>query len=170
MKVFTEIQKFNQPLIYIGLGISFIVITISTYRSWSTIETTDFWGKFAVLSGFFILLLVVVLFLILKLKTKLDEFGIHYQFVPFHLKPKIISWTDIKSCEIRQYDPITEYGGWGIRSSFKKNTGKAYTTKGTIGLQVELKNGKKILFGTQKREHLQRALDTYKTKITVNKT
>jgi hypothetical protein len=170
MKVFNESQKFNQPLIYIGLGIGFVVIAISTFKSWNAIENSGFWDKFAALSGIFILLLVIILFLILKLKTKLDEFGIHYQFVPFHLKPKLISWTDIKTCTIRQYDPISEFGGWGIRSSFKKNIGKAYTTKGTIGLQVDLKNGKKILFGTQKREHLQRALDTYKTKITVNKT
>lgn len=168
MKVFTEIQKFNQPLIYIGLGISFIVITISTYRSWPAIETTDFWGKFAVLSGLFILLLVVVLFLILKLKTKIDEYGIHYQFIPFHFKPKLIPWVAIKSCEIRQYDPITDYGGWGIRSSFKKSTGKAFTTKGTIGLQIVLKNGQKILFGTQNKDQIQRVLETYKSKITDN--
>ena len=66
------------------------------------------------------------------------------------------------------YNPISEYGGWGIKGGFSKQTGKAYTTKGTTGLQLTLKNGKKILIGTQKKEEIKRVLETYKRKYTPN--
>ena len=38
-------------------------------------------------------------------------------------------------------------------------------SKGNIGLQIDLKNGKKILIGTQKKEDMQRVIDKYKNKI-----
>lgn len=37
--------------------------------------------------------------------------------------------------------------------------------KGAIGLQLELMDGKKILIGTQKKEEIQRTIDTYQDKI-----
>ena len=48
-----------------------------------------------------------------------------------------------------------EYGGWGIRTiSLKKNI--AYTISGDKGLQIELKDGKKILLGTQNPEEVEK--------------
>jgi hypothetical protein len=46
-----------------------------------------------------------------KLKTRIDEIGIHYKFSPFHLKMKIIQWKEIKKVHVRNYDPIGECGG-----------------------------------------------------------
>ena len=105
-------------------------------------------------------------FLSLKLKTRIDEKGIYYQFYPIHLSYRIILWNEISSCYVRKYNAIFEYGGWGFKNSLRiKKSGKSYTVKGKIGLQLALKNGKKILIGTQKKEEIQRVIENYNYKI-----
>ena len=164
MKVFIEEQKFNQPLVFIGLSIALIVTGVSIIVEWKTILQSSLGEKFGALSGIIIVLLVILLFMNLKLKTRIDENGISYQFYPFHRSYKMISWNTISNSYIRNYDAIFEYGGWGMKFNFFKKKGKAFTTKGNIGLQLELNNGNKILIGTQKKEELQRVLNTYTNK------
>lgn len=69
---------------------------------------------------------------------------------PFLVKKKI-------SLRARNLDsePIKEYGGWGIKGKFKS---KAYNVSGNIGLQLYLKNGRKVLFGTQRQEAIENAM------------
>lgn len=116
----------------------------------------------ALLAMSILLFMVVGLLLLLQLKTKIDEVGVHYRFVPFHLKQNSILWQDIKSAQVRKYEPLKEYGGWGIKGYSKKN--RAYNVKGNIGLQLVLKNGNKILLGTQKEEEIKQFLNSKKTK------
>ena len=165
MKIFIEEQKFNQPLIFTGLAIAFILVSGATYSEWNPAENETLSSKLATLSGVIIILLVALLFLFLKLKTRIDEFGIHYHFFPFQLKHKTISWDLIANCYVRKYEAFTEYGGWGMKFSFFKKRGKCVTTKGNIGLQLELKNGKKLLIGTQRKNEIQSALETYPHKL-----
>jgi len=168
MKVYIEEQRFNQPLVIVGLSIAFIVVGFSTMKEWETIAQGSFTEKIGGLSSLLIILLVSLLFTNLNLKTRIDEKGIYYQYKPLHFSFRLVTWERISKCYIRNYDGISEYGGWGIKFSFRKKKGKAFTTKGTIGLQIELKNGKKILIGTQKKDELQRVLNTYKYKIITN--
>ena len=165
MKVFTEQQKFTQPLVIIALSMALLVSLYFIFKEWNVIVTGDLNEKFSALSSLIIVLLVILLFMNLKLKTRVDEKGIYYQFFPAHLSFKFIDWKDISTCTIRKYDPISEYGGWGIKFNLFKNKETAFTTKGTIGLQLELTNGKKILIGTQKKDALQRTLDSYQNKL-----
>ena len=77
-----------------------------------------------------------------------------WYFVPF--TNFIIPFSKIKYYKIREYRPIIEYGGWGIR--FNKS-GKAYTVCGTTGLQISLLNGKEILIGTQRPDPILESLN-----------
>ncbi len=167
MKVFIEEQKFTQPL-FISLSIALIVTGVTIITKWETTLQSSLGEKLGALGSTFIVLLVILLFMNLKLKTRIDENGISYKFYPFHKSYKIISWNNISNSYIRNYNAIYEYGGWGISFGFRNKKGKAFTTKGTIGLQIELKNRHKILIGTQKKEELQRVLNTYKYKIITN--
>ena len=56
----------------------------------------------------------------------------------------------------REYKPLREYGGWGIRCSLKR--GKAYNVSGNKGVQLVFKNGKQLLIGSQKAEALEEAI------------
>lgn len=79
-------------------------------------------------------------------------------------------WEQIDSAYVRSYNPIGEYGGWGIRGGklWSKSKGKAINVSGDIGIQLELKNGDKLLIGTQKKEEARSVLATYKSKINNN--
>ena len=54
-----------------------------------------------------------------------------------------------------EYSPLKEYGGWGIKYGFK---GKAYNVRGNKGVKIFLKNGLNIMFGSQKKNDLAKAL------------
>jgi len=68
------------------------------------------------------------------------------------LGKKLIRLNDIEKCYYREYRPVMEYGGWGWRWS--PRMGVAYNVTGTRGVQLELKNGKKILIGSRQARQL----------------
>lgn len=103
--------------------------------------------------------LTLLLFFLLQLNTEIDERGIHYKFLPFHLNNKTIPWNEIKECYVRTYRPLMEYGGWGYRISIQN--GKAYNVSGNKGIQLILKSGKKILIGTQKESEAMVVITKY---------
>ena len=111
---------------------------------------------------------IVVLALIfsMNLHTKLDLKGISYSFKPL-LKEKKYSWNDLEKAWVRKYKPISEYGGWGFRIAWIKKTGRAYSVWGNYGLQLQLKNGKKILVGTQNHKELVTFLKRLKEKYAI---
>ena len=159
MKVFKEEQRFRQVWLMVILGFSLLVpvgLIIKEYIKDNTSMTTnEFLGS---LIG---IIASVLLIFIFKLSTRIDEKGIHYQFFPFHFSMKTLLWSEITKAEVRTYDPIGEYGGWGLRYSFNKKKGNAVNVSGDIGIQLTLKNGKKLLIGTQKKEAVSRVLKTY---------
>ena len=63
----------------------------------------------------------------IRLITEVRNDGIYVKFVPFHFKFKYYPYGEIKSYEVREYKPIREYGGWGIRYGLN---GKAYNVYG----------------------------------------
>ncbi|MDB2571325.1 hypothetical protein N9X82_02500 [Polaribacter sp.] len=162
MKVFNEEQQFRQLWLMVLLGFSLLVpvgLIINEYIIDNTSMTNnEFLGS---LIG---IIASVLLIFIFKLSTRIDEKGIHYQFFPFHFSMKTLLWSEITKAEVRTYDPIGEYGGWGLRYSFNKKKGNAVNVSGDIGIQLTLKNGKKLLIGTQKKEAVSRVLKTYNLK------
>lgn len=69
---------------------------------------------------------------------------------------RIIPVAQLSSCEAREYRPIREYGGWGIRWAGKR--GMAYSMYGKQGVQLELQNGSRLLIGSQRAAELEKAL------------
>jgi len=102
-----------------------------------------------------------VLFFMCNLRTRITADGIDVRLFPVHLTFKHYSWTDIEKAYVREYSPIREYGGWGLRYSIT-GAGKAYNISGNMGLQLELKSGKKLLIGTKKAEELSALLENIK--------
>jgi hypothetical protein len=105
---------------------------------------------------------LVVLFLMLRAKMIVDirESGLFYRYLPFIYKERKISCEEIERFEVREYKPIREYGGWGFRQRSRRfrKAGLAYNVSGNIGLQLYLKSGKNILFGTQRKEAIEFAM------------
>jgi hypothetical protein len=100
----------------------------------------------------FIEALVFALLFTSRLETKLDEHGISYRLFPFQLKTRFVSWAEISSAQVRKYDPLGEYWGWGIKGT-RKN--RAINIAGDVGLQLIMKNGRKLLIGTLQKEKME---------------
>lgn len=101
-------------------------------------------------------LLVPLMFWATNLKTWIYDEGIYYRYTPFHFKKKFIPIDGIWQMYVREYSPLKEYGGWGIRYGL---SGKCYNISGRMGLQIKLKNGKKLLIGTQRPAELKNIVD-----------
>jgi len=99
---------------------------------------------------------VLLLFLMLKLETEVRPDGLYVRFFPFHINFKRFGAEDLSEYYARQYKPVLEYGGWGIRYSLRK--GKAYNVSGNEGVQLVFKNGKRLLIGSQRAEELEEAI------------
>jgi len=108
---------------------------------------------FAIYALITLMALIVWLLFAIRLDSWVDESGVHYRFVPFHLRPRSIAWSEVTQVHVRSYRPIPEYGGWGIRYGFRN--GWAYNMSGRSGLQLVLRSGKKILIGTRRPDELK---------------
>ena len=98
--------------------------------------------------------LILILFLIVNLKTKVNSEGIQMNFYPFVSKK--VNWNEIKNIEIISYGFV---GGYGIRLWTKYGT--VYNVKGKKGIYIQLKNGVKFLIGTQKEKEMRKVLNYY---------
>ena len=98
-------------------------------------------------------ILIMALFFLMNLKTVINLQGIHIQFFPFIREPKVFLWKDIQKIELKKYQPMVEYGGYGIRGL---GDDKAYNIQGDIGLKLYFKDGKKLMLGTQKPNEINK--------------
>jgi len=62
---------------------------------------------------------------------------------------------EIKSAKTVTYDPVRDWGGYGIRTTPR---GKAYIAGGNRGIRLELIKGGVILIGSERPEQLERAI------------
>ncbi|MBT8184935.1 MAG: hypothetical protein KJN76_08840 [Eudoraea sp.] len=165
MRVFSEEQRFNQWWVQLINVALIALLGYLTYHWYILKEGVDDPGNNYVLQLVVIgaIVLNLLIFYLIKLRTEIDESGVHYQFLPFQLSKKSIKWAEIEECYTREYNALKEYGGWGYRSKFGK--GRAYNIKGNKGIQIVLISGQNILIGTQKMEQASEVIGRYKQKI-----
>jgi len=111
----------------------------------------------AITAGIGVPILIVVLFFFLKLETEVRPDGLYLRYIPFHNHFRKFAPDDFRECYARQYKPIREYGGWGIRCGLF-GMGRAYNVSGNKGVQLVFNNGKKLLIGSQRAEELEQAI------------
>ncbi|KIA96769.1 hypothetical protein OC25_02525 [Pedobacter kyungheensis] len=70
---------------------------------------------------------------------------------------------------IRKYDAFSEYGGYGVKTRlWFKFKDKAYILNDkNRGLQLEFKNGKKLLFSSNKIDEMEMFLINLKTRYKI---
>jgi len=94
----------------------------------------------------------------MRLTTVVDRRGIELHLWP--VRRRHISLTEIRSVAARDYSPILEYGGWGLRFGSK---GWAHNARGRSGVQLELSKGFPVLIGSQRANELAAAIQQAKT-------
>ena len=144
---FTEKERFTQWWLWL------LFSAVMIYTIYNFIEDRQYFSTLELAISIIIPILVIILFLVIRLETKIDEHGISVRFFPFQITFRYYPWRNIKKAYVRKYSPLGEYGGWGIRQGlFGK--GKAYNVKGNQGLQIILNDEKKVLIGTKKLEEI----------------
>jgi len=165
--LFKEEQGMNHPRLIIVLPVLFFVIVIYAISLWVPFSYHGHAIDWEDVSYYEFLIFGVVIFLILglllayvhncKLKTKISDKRIWISYPPFKGNWKKLSKAQIKTYQIRRYRPWREYYGHGFRNHWMH--GMSYTISGNIGLQLYLKNGKKILIGTQQKQGIEYAME-----------
>lgn len=158
--LFTERQRFTQWWLWlILLGINSLFL-FGLFKQ--VVNGQQFGDKPMSNSGLLIAtgitIILTIFFVNFRLDTIIRQDGIYVRFFPFHLKFKQYTWDTLTKSFVRQYSPITEYGGWGLRLGlFGK--GIAFNVSGNKGLQLEFNDNKKLLIGTNKPEELTETLN-----------
>jgi hypothetical protein len=155
--IFEEKQRFNQWWLWVLLiVIGIIPIGLQIYQIATIKNHLSHDSSFlSLVLTCFAAVLVFILFFGTTLLTKLDRDGVHVRLSPFHFKWRYYAWSSIKSCQVRNYNPLTEYGGWGIKGT---KHDRAFNISGKQGIQLEFKDGNRLLIGTQKPKDVQKWL------------
>ncbi len=102
-----------------------------------------------------LMIFLIWLFSVTKLTVQVDSEKISIRFYPMVKREVLLS--DINSFEIKEFNPIIDFGGWGLRYSIRwKTTG--YILKGKVGVHIHLKNGKNLLISSERANELFRVL------------
>lgn len=158
-------EKWWAWLVMIGVSLVFImgcVVQIGFERPFGNNPMSNAGLIITTVTTLFVSLLV----LSGNLQTYINNEGIFVRYSPYHFKYRFYAWNNISHICVRGYHPFREFGGRGIRLFRWQFMGKAvhltrsiaYTIGGKTGLQIVLKDGKKILIGTQQPDELNRVL------------
>jgi len=165
-----EEQKMSTPWIFLVIFPALAsLVYLLKYNEWKggidVSEQDDILGMIILGVVFFIMMVgLTFLFYKMKLITLITIDGIYFRYPPIINKERFISRAEISSFEIRKYNPNREYGGHGVKRG-KRKSGRAYTISGRMGLQLYMTDGKKILFGTKRKEAIKSAMVKMMTNI-----
>jgi len=152
--IYTETIYMRKTWIMVMVLISmFTALGISVQAVFASGGSPDY-STLAIVAGIELLVLALIFFI--RLRFSLTKAGIYYRYFPFHFREYFIPWENVLSAGGRNYSPLTEYGGWGIKGT-KKN--RAYNVSGSFGLQLYLADGKKVLFESNHPEEIKSAIE-----------
>jgi hypothetical protein len=164
MTYFEESQRFDQWWLRLLIGaLAVWCVGMPAYGLYHQFVLGKPWGDrpfsdtgLIVFSAFMLSvgLGLFVLFQVLELRTRVTDEGLQVDFRPF--VHRLIRYDQIRSAEARRYNPILEYGGWGLR--YGRN-GQAYNVSGDRGVQLTLSDGRGLLIGSRKDEALAAAIN-----------
>ena len=147
---FNETQKFAPGILWymrvqlVVMAILFIFLSLKFPES-----------RIILLPTYLLIIVPISLLLeLVRLKVTVNADGIDMSFKPF--TKKNFSWDEIASAAVVNYGFV---GGWGIRVGTKYGT--VYNTQGSEGLGIKLKNGKKLVIGTQRKAAMQSAVNKF---------
>jgi len=160
--VFNEVQRFRiwyAWVLIVALNIIFLYAIIQQavfdipFGPNPATNLVLFLMEFAALSFLYFLFSI-------RLKTSINDEGIHYRFYPFQKKMTTIEWNELSDAYMREYNSFYEFGGYGIRVGAHKTTRAINTSESCkVGLQLEFKDGNFLLIGTKRPEEIKQIIE-----------
>lgn len=103
-----------------------------------------------------ILLLWLMLF---RMVTTVDQDRLTVTFGWIPTYRRVILLSEIEEAQAVSYNPIREFGGWGIRGL----PVSCLNARGNQGVNLRLRGGRALLIGSQRPHDLQAALSAHKS-------
>jgi len=163
--LFKEVQRLKQPWVWVLLIAMLLFATVPNlitvanqlyfHAPTSKKPSSNTTLLLVTLTTLLFPLIPIYLIGIMKLETLIKSDGIYVRFLPIQIKYKCYLWSNITKCYIRNYNPIGEFGGWGLRGLGKN---KALNVSGNMGLQLETIDGDRMLIGTNKSDEITAVL------------
>ena len=155
--LFKEKQRFSQKifrgilLLVTGLFIYAFVQQVVLHHPFGNKPMSD--------KGIFYALVFLAIFNLLffsmQLVTTIIEDAIIIRFYPFHIFPKRFEWSQLSEVIVREYNPLKEFGGWGLRGFGNK---KAMSVSGNWLIEIVFLNNQSLLIGTKCPKEVEAAL------------
>lgn len=139
--VYREVQRFRQWWLWTLLSGAALLLFLAGPISWI---------------GLLILGAVAVFLYSLRLETEVKANGIYFRMWPLHRSFRRIAWAEIEHYEAKTYNPIREFGGWGVRWAPGK---VAYNVGGNQGIWIQRASERSILLGSQRVEEFVDAIN-----------
>ena len=156
--LFHEEQAFRQWHARLVLAMppaALIFITLRQlvwHHPWGTPPVSD--GGLLFLAA--LLVLVYVRLITVRLVTDLGPTEIAVGLRGLWRRRKI-SLDQVRIARAVEYDPVRDFGGYGVRSGLR---GQAYIARGSGGVELELQDGRRILIGSQDPARLAKQIGT----------
>lgn len=159
---FREEQRFHQWWVWL------LVYGVAVIQWWGFIQQIILgqpWGDNPAPDSMLVLFWLLfgvgfpAFFHILRLTVEVTDTHIRIRFYP--LTRRIIPLEDVIRAEAREYQPIWEYGGWGIRGIGGK---RAYNVSGNQGVELTLQDGRKIMIGSRRADEMEKAIASARSK------
>jgi hypothetical protein len=139
------------PIIFFRMAIVFFTISLLVYLFTRQHNDNLVMGLLTGLG----LCIIITIFLNYRLVTEIRTDGIYVRFPPFLPSYQSFLWNEIERVYIREFDPLLEYNGWGIK---RGPSGRSFTMSGTTGIQIILKDKRAVLIGTNQPEAITHIL------------
>jgi cytochrome c oxidase subunit IV len=155
--VFREVQQWNPLLRWSLVLLMLVTAALTVVAAAATMRDSSERVAPLVLIACGVLLpsRVALLALTARLETEVRPEGLFVRYVPFHVHGRQFRPQELSEFYARQYKPIREYGGWGIRYGWN---GRAYNVSGNEGVQLIFTNGKRLLIGSKRPYELESAI------------
>jgi hypothetical protein len=155
-RLFYEEQTFPQRRIRLVIAVPPFILTLLAI--WQVVLGHP-WGKQpmsnASLIGWTIFLWLVYTRLVLvRLVTELLPNGLTVSMRGLWRKRRI-PLSDIQSVAVVKFNPLRDYGGYGIRTT---RQGTAYIANGNDGVRIQLSKGATVIIGSQRSKELTEAI------------
>jgi hypothetical protein len=156
-RVFNESQSYRGTwLMYLILMLELPTLILLTVLFFTSEEKQEM--GIALVFVFGIMTLAMTLIFNIKLETRIDNHGVHFRYLPFIRKWRLIKKESIRSLEVITFNPILDYAGWGMKGN---KTTKLYNITGDAGILIDSGESKKTLLGTLKAQDLKTFLEDW---------
>ena len=155
MVLYREVQSFGwSPLGWLILALQVIPLIMVAIG----LLTDDAEALIGGVAAFVIIGLTQLWIMTARLVTIVDREALHISF-KWLWPGRTIRHGDIERYEARTYG-LLDSGGWGVHLA---GAGWTYNVRGNRGVALRLKNGSRLLVGSQDADALARALDAART-------